>query len=142
MPASVVQVKGMGLSSCAINVTCLCLLPSCTADRLTAWSHQTPLTLCSASRSTHTHQRKEAGDAVRVFSAFPPPHTPLLFFFPAVDAPFDNPDRAIFKTFATFILRCIFSSLVISGLNLSSSVLQIPTEPCIPHIPISAFVWS
>lgn len=55
-------------------VVCVCYRAPCSrADRLTASSHNIPLTLCSASRSTRRDQRKEAGEAFGVFSAFPSP---------------------------------------------------------------------
>lgn len=73
-------IRTIGGKRCHLkSVVCVCYwAPHSWTDRRTVSSQNTPLTLCSASRSTRNDQRKEAGDAFGVFSAFPSP--PLHFY--------------------------------------------------------------
>lgn len=92
-------------------VVCVCYRAPCsTADRLTASSHNTPLTLCSASRSTHTtDQRKEAGDAFGVFSAFPSETLHFSLHRNHCRCTPDISDWAVFNSLVIFIFNYIFT---------------------------------
>lgn len=86
-------------------VVCVCYrAPYSRADRLTASSHNTPLTLCGASRSTRTDQRREAGDVFGVFSPFP--SSTFHFFCTAISV--DAPVTSLTGQFYNTLLISLF----------------------------------